>query len=335
MFNLRQFTLRAFTGFAVALTAVGCASDRPSSVPSAAIMKASGDRRVVYTADDTGTLYVSDQGRNGVVYSGPIMRGDRIVVDPKQDQLTINDRVVSSKDISSNTHKIFLLPGIVSPPPMHPNEALGDVSRPDAVPTTATLKGEGKDRLAYTAEQDGNIWVTDADRKELVTTAAVLRGDQVIIDPKDNRVMVNGRTIYDHNLPNNDHRIFFQPGAVAVVVPGRTVERTTTIVTPAAGRVSGDVTVVPPVRSTVVPPAGVPATASMRSDSAGRASLSADRDGTVWVVDAAGNRVIYTGRLLSGDTLTVDPDAGRLTLNGKPAIENSTLPAGRYYIYFQ
>ena len=62
----------------------GCASsDRPKEVPQAAIYKAGGGDRIIYVADQDGTLYVTEDQSKSVIYSGRVTRGDRVVLDPE------------------------------------------------------------------------------------------------------------------------------------------------------------------------------------------------------------------------------------------------------------
>jgi hypothetical protein len=79
-------------------------------------------------------------------------------------------------------------------------------------------------------------------------------------------------------------------------------------------------------------PANVPAGAVVWSDSKDRTNLTATDAGTAWIVDDS-NRVIYTTRLVKGDTLAIDPTNDQITLNGNRAYDGR-LTAGRYRVYF-
>ena len=53
------------------------------------------------------------------------------------------------------------------------------------------------------------------------------------------------------------------------------------------------------------------------------------------MVDATTNIVVYSGRMLRGDNLSVDPIGGQLTLNSR-AVNDQGLPHGdRYRVFFQ
>src|SRR4051812_22482103 len=139
----------ALTGLA------GCASDRPQDVPKTAALKAEGDQRVVYAAEQDGTVWVTERGSNDILYSGQVTRGDRLTLDPDAGKLLLNDGVVADKGVGHIDHKVFFLPG---PPVPSPSPAAvaaardAALARPAQVPANAVVKGEGKDRVEYTAD---------------------------------------------------------------------------------------------------------------------------------------------------------------------------------------
>jgi hypothetical protein len=136
-----------------------------------------------------------------------------------------------------------------------------------------------------------------------------------------------------------------------------TPERTTTVVTPGRTTVVTPAPVVPPSRpgasespavappdprasittgaapvAVVERPGTIPAGAITWSDSKDRTNLTATDSGTAWVVDDA-NRIVYTTRLVKGDTLAIDPANDQILLNGSRAYDGR-LTAGRYRVYF-
>ena len=327
----RRVVVGAFVcGVGVCL-AGGCASDRPEDVPKSALYKAGGDERVVYVADQDGTLYVTEQASNSVIYSGRVVRGDRVVIDPESDRLTVNEAVVYSKDIPLRMHKIFVLPGGRAPVTGAEAARVRDVARPPGVPLTASLGGEGEDRIEFAAPNDGEIWVVDSrarDADAVIYTGAVRRGERVTVNPEKDQITIDGRPVYEKNLPDRARRIFFVPGA------GRRAD----LPPPAPG--------VPPAGeaarwdemrdrpAAVARPAEVPATAMLHGDRAGAQDFVADSDGTVWVVNGTTGQLTYSGRMLRNDRLQVSPAANELTLNGRRA-DAQTLSGDRYRIYFQ
>jgi hypothetical protein len=292
------------------LLMAGCAAvNRPPDVPSTAMNKAEGDQRLVYTAADPGTVWVTE-GATDIVYSAPVAAGDRVVVDPDANKILVNGQVVLDKDVVHVDHKVFFLPGAAPPPPTPNAVAASDrpVNRPDGVPMTALVAGEGKNRVEYTAQRDGFIWITDADQHLVVYSAPVNRGDMVMVDPSRNLLTINGQSVYDRPLAADNYRIFF--GTERPVWQSATAE------------------------STMVRPADVPLDAASRVTASGRIDFVPERDGTVWIADVTTGRTIYSGRILANDHLTVDPNANVMTLNGRPVHTQEFSVGDRYSVFF-
>jgi len=280
---------------------VGCA-ERPPEVPSTALSTAEGNQLIVYTAEQDGTVWISDQGTNKILYSGRVNRGDHVVIDPSKGRILVNDQVVLNQEVNGNDHKVFFQPGQAMGPRQAPN-----VPRAPGVPEYALLKGEGNNQVEYTADNDGSVWVTDTDSKDVIYSGRVVRGDRVSIDPTRHVLMVNSQAITNQSLPDHNFQIYFTAESVA---------------TPAAATISPW-------------PAAVPVDAVLRNEGTPRSQLIADADGTVWVVDATTNQLLYSGRVLKGDTLTIDAEANALTLNNRPAYTSDLPRHDRYSIFFR
>ena len=309
MRNSRHIGLWCAAGL-TGLVLVGCAVEtRPPDVPSTAMNKAEGNQRLVYTASDPGTVWVTE-GATDIVYSAPVAAGDRLVVDPDGNKILLNDQVVLGKDVTHIDHKVFFLPGAAPPPPTLNAVAASDrpVHRPDGVPMTAVVAGEGKNRVEYTAGRDGFVWITDADQHLVLYSAPVNRGDMVMVDPQRNLLAINGQSVYNQPLAPDNYRIFF--GTETTVMQSVTHEEV------------------------VVRPADVPVDAVSRVTANGRIDFVSDRDGTVWIADVTTGRTIYSGRILAGDHLTVDSNANVMTLNGRPVHTNEFSAGDRYSVFF-
>jgi hypothetical protein len=336
---MRRFTLGAvLSGVGVCLVG-GCASsDRPKEVPQSALYKAGGDERVVFVADQDGTLYVTEEGPKSVLYSGRVMRGDRVVIDPDSDRLTVNERVVFSKDIPKRMHKVFVQPGDVSPVTPAESASVRETARPAGVPLTAALGGEGEDRLEYRAPQDGEFWVVDADAGRnadaILYTGQVRAGERVAVDPQRDQITVDNRVVYEKDLGERNRRIFYAPGssrrANLPLAPGSPPASP-----PAAAPARWDELRDGAGNRPAPPrPGEVPATAILRGEQAGAQDFVADSDGTVWVVNSTTGRLAYQSQMRRNDRLQVSPAGNEITLNGRRA-SAQPLSGDRYRIYFQ
>jgi hypothetical protein len=196
----------------------------------------------------------------------------------------------------------------------------GCSDRPQYVPPAAQLTVQGKDHVAYTAERDGTIWVTDEGNHKVMYSTHVHAGDRLEVDANRNQVLFNDRVVMDTSVHHNDHKIFFEPSepvtaarAVITPVPAPAPARTEVI---------------------VVRPAEIPATATLRTQTTGEpVELRPDADGTIWVVSEPDHRVIYSGNAIRGDTVVVDPRGNHLTVNGR-SVYSGSLPTGRYEVYY-
>jgi len=290
---------------------IGCANDqRPRDVPSSAIYKVAGDQRLVYTASEPGTVWVTE-GANNILYSTPVVPGDRVVLDPDSGKLLLNSQVVLDKDVTHVDHKIFFTAG---PAPVRPEPVVAsDASklRTQGVPMTALIGGEGKDRVEYTAPRDGFIWITDEDQQRVLYSGPATRGDVFTIDPQKNLLALNGQPLAKPDLNHNNHRIFFSS------------ERP-------SWRPAGEQSAA---AETLIRPTDVPAGAVKRAEGSDRIDFVATADGTIWVADMTTARTVYTGRVLTNDHFSLDPSANRLTLNGEP-VRTPELAHDHYAIFF-
>jgi hypothetical protein len=311
---------------------VGCAADRPELVPSSAVLKAQGNDRVVYVAENAGNVWVADKDVNAIVYSGRLNPGDRLLIDTKENLVTVNDRAVVTKELQRRDYKIFFQPGYAVPAGARVASDRDRDSRdrrPDGVPASASVVGEGRNRLEYTAAEDGEIWIANSDRNSLEYGGRVVRGEQVVIDPDKDILDVGSRTVMakPKDIPADNHRIYFM----------RSIDRPRTILTPTpapAPRTSGAVITTPAPVTVIERPADIPASAAvMRSEIEDRTDVTAIDPGTAWVVNAA-NQTVYSTRLKPGDKLTVDPVGDQILLNGARAYDG-TLTAGRYRVFFE
>jgi len=86
---------------------IGCsAHQRPELVPASARLQMSGTGREVYTAADDGMVYIYDKSTDHLLWSGQVLRGQTVVVDPQTDQITLNGTIVSNRAPILGSHGI-------------------------------------------------------------------------------------------------------------------------------------------------------------------------------------------------------------------------------------
>jgi hypothetical protein len=99
-------TTSALTGFMT-----GCAPERHEVIPATATLGAEGEKRLTYTTNGPGTLYVFDQTANRLVYSGEVTGERQITIDPDKNELTVDGTLVQNKTLTrGHVHRIFFQP---------------------------------------------------------------------------------------------------------------------------------------------------------------------------------------------------------------------------------
>jgi hypothetical protein len=81
-----------------------------------------------------------------------------------------------------------------------------------SIPSDAAMENSGSGRVSYTANQAGNIYVLDTDDNKKVFQGHVNNGDQVVVEPDQDRIVVGG-TNADHTpslKANHRYAIYFK-----------------------------------------------------------------------------------------------------------------------------
>ncbi len=95
----------------------GCMEDRRADIPSNAIQASSGNSKLTYTPSQDGTVWVFDKTNNRIDYSGPVMAGAAVTVDPDSNVVTVNGRTVMNGSLARGAdHTVFFMP---STPDLH------------------------------------------------------------------------------------------------------------------------------------------------------------------------------------------------------------------------
>lgn len=85
--------------------------------------------------------------------------------------------------------------------------------RPAEVPLSATLVAEGDRATAFTATQNGTVYVYDADEDRIAYTGRVSPNQTLNVDREHDKITLNGTTVSEKGLKsNNIYRIYFLPG---------------------------------------------------------------------------------------------------------------------------
>ena len=93
----------------LALAAVeGCTATGKSAIPAGADEVDSGRGELRYEAQRDGKVWVYDAETDKMVYTGPIRDGDRVVVDPDRNLITVGGETVSEQPlIRDHKYRIY------------------------------------------------------------------------------------------------------------------------------------------------------------------------------------------------------------------------------------
>jgi hypothetical protein len=80
-----------------------------------------------------------------------------------------------------------------------------------AVPDSAQMVAEGTGELSYRANDDGRIWIYDADTQQVVAAKRVREGQKFTLNPEKNSAMLDSQKVLSTDLKRNDqHRLYFE-----------------------------------------------------------------------------------------------------------------------------
>lgn len=84
--------------------------------------------------------------------------------------------------------------------------------RHEVVPSTATIGAEGEERLTFTTDGPGTIYIVDQSDNKLLYSGHAPGRRQVVVDPERNEITVDGTLVQEDSLrPGHNRRIYFRP----------------------------------------------------------------------------------------------------------------------------
>ena len=182
----------------------GDRADHPNRIPRRADLVREGTGKLRWRADLDGAIYVYDPGGDVVRYTGPVRRGDEVLVRPDNDEISVAGRVVSAENLrrDANHQLYFAVTGGPDRPDRADPYARRDPPPPardvaaNAVPSGATrlTRGSGTLDLAK-APAAGTVYVYDEDTKSVVYQTTLKRGTAFRVVPREGKVYANGEVL--------------------------------------------------------------------------------------------------------------------------------------------
>jgi hypothetical protein len=78
----------------------------------------------------------------------------------------------------------------------------------------------------------------------------------------------------------------------------------------------------------------IPASATLYTSGNAQLAYTAVADGQVWVYDVNNDRIDYSGPIGANQSITVDPDSRKVTLDGRIVSDKSMSSGAQHRIYF-
>jgi hypothetical protein len=92
------------------------------------------------------------------------------------------------------------------------NEHRADPDQPNRIPESADMVAEGHEKVKWTADMDGTVWIFDKDKNNIRYTGPVRRGDEIILQPDRDKIYIGGHNVHQGNLEKHSwHKIYFVP----------------------------------------------------------------------------------------------------------------------------
>jgi hypothetical protein len=165
----------------------------------------------------------------------------------------------------------------------------GDYERPRRLPRDADLVREGVERVRWTADLNGEVYVYDVQAERIDYTGSIRRNQEIVVEPGSDRVLIDGRVVQQANLNrNNQHQIFFARERIADNNRGET------------------------------PPRG------SRRLAEGKGRLTLNRvadDGTMCIFDETDRKIMFEQTVHRGQKFELRPHENRVLVNDKEIAE--------------
>ena len=179
--------------------------DSSVSIPRDARKVAEGTGELAYSAHSDGRVYLYDIDDRVVVDNRALRRDERYAADPDQNRIQIDSKKVSNQDLKrKHNHRIYFL--AKDSHASDDRDSLGT-----QLPRNAKSVATGAGEITYRVPSHGRIYIYDAGNERVLMSREVHDGQTVLVDPERDRVLIDGKKVYDNNLERkHTHRIYFE-----------------------------------------------------------------------------------------------------------------------------
>jgi hypothetical protein len=179
----------------------------PRCIPRGFYCVKDEEGKIRWTAPDNGTFYLYDVGKDFLRYSGPVRRGQEVIIMPGDDIVYVDQRAVSHENLRHDArHRIYFAAGVhdtVSQPDRgdgHKTGGAGDPGRTVPKGSSRLASGRG-DLVINAAPKRGTVFIYDEDNRNVIYTADLDRGNSLKLDVSKGTLYVNSKRYADVKVP--------------------------------------------------------------------------------------------------------------------------------------
>jgi hypothetical protein len=181
-------------------------TDRPGRIPRRADIVRDGTGKLKWTADMDGTVYVYDQTRDAIRYTGPVRRGQEIIVQPNDNQIQVDGRTVYDEDLKSDaTHQIYFAAtdsNYRRDRDGRDRDSYGRSDSREALPYGAKrLERSDGDIDIRRVPQTGTLYIYDETEGQTLLRTNIRKGTRFGIDAREGRIYIDGEAGQRIKLP--------------------------------------------------------------------------------------------------------------------------------------
>jgi hypothetical protein len=165
---------------------------RPKRLPRSAEVIREGGGKLKWTADLDGTVYVYDGDDDAIRYTGPIKRGQEVVVSPKDDAVSVGGEIVYRENLRKDAHhQVYFAPANSR----YRDDSSSAADAPLTLPSGAIKAVSGKETVELSdARYTGTIYVHDDDAQTTLFSSPLKKGDDFGV-ARDGIVYANGQRV--------------------------------------------------------------------------------------------------------------------------------------------
>jgi hypothetical protein len=89
--------------------------------------------------------------------------------------------------------------------------------RHEDIPKSAPMVAKGETDVTWAAPSEGDVYVYDQSEGKMLYSGRVERGDNLVVDARKDRILLDGRTVMDKQIrDHNEIEVFFRENPLAV-----------------------------------------------------------------------------------------------------------------------